>query len=263
MVFFFIKLILAHIIGDFVFQPKKWVDHKFLYKHKSKYLYLHILIHIITGLIVLNINLKTYWLGFIIIIISHYIIDLVKLQLNKTISIENKTIREKNKTRNRILFFLDQIAHLSVLLGVTYIYFSSEIEFNILFSSKTILLITALLILTKVSVIMMKVIFSKWHIEDNETYRDTLNNIPENETSLAEAGTYIGIIERLLVFLFIITNHWEGVGFLIAAKSIFRFGDLSKAKNRKLTEYVLIGTLLSFSFAILTGWAFITLIPLI
>jgi hypothetical protein len=40
---------------------------------------------------------------------------------------------------------------------------------------------------------------------------------------------------------------------MIAAKSVFRFSDLAKARQRKLTEYVLIGTLLSFGFAILTG----------
>jgi hypothetical protein len=40
---------------------------------------------------------------------------------------------------------------------------------------------------------------------------------------------------------------------LITAKSVFRFGDLNKGKNRKLTEYVLIGTLLSFGLAILAG----------
>ncbi len=45
-------------------------------------------------------------------------------------------------------------------------------------------------------------------------------------------------------------------GFLIAAKSIFRFGDLSKAKDRKLTEYILIGTLLSFGIAIACGVAY-------
>lgn len=53
--------------------------------------------------------------------------------------------------------------------------------------------------------------------------------------------------------MFIITNHWEGIGFLIAAKSVFRFGDLSQAKDRKLTEYILIGTLLSFGLAIVFG----------
>jgi hypothetical protein len=43
------------------------------------------------------------------------------------------------------------------------------------------------------------------------------------------------------------------IGFLLAAKSVFRFGDLTRAKNRKLTEYILIGTLLSFLIAIATG----------
>lgn len=71
--------------------------------------------------------------------------------------------------------------------------------------------------------------------------------------SLEQAGKYIGILERLFVFGFIVLNQWQAIGFLIAAKSVFRFNDLSNAKDRKLTEYVLIGTLLSFALAIFTG----------
>jgi hypothetical protein len=37
----------------------------------------------------------------------------------------------------------------------------------------------------------------------------------------------------------------------LAAKSIFRFGDLKESKDVKLTEYILIGTLLSFGLGIL------------
>jgi len=50
-----------------------------------------------------------------------------------------------------------------------------------------------------------------------------------------------------------VTGHWEAIGFLIAAKSVFRFGDLKESKERKLTEYILIGTLLSFGIAMITG----------
>ncbi|WP_205569580.1 hypothetical protein [Arachidicoccus soli] len=64
-------------------------------------------------------------------------------------------------------------------------------------------------------------------------------------------------MERLFVFLFVITHHWEGIGFLLAAKSIFRFGDLKEARDRKLTEYVMIGTLLSFGVALITGIGYI------
>jgi hypothetical protein len=81
-----------------------------------------------------------------------------------------------------------------------------------------------------------------------------------NEESLNNAGKYIGMLERLFVFVFIITGNWEGIGFLLAAKSVFRFGDLKESKDRKLTEYILIGTLLSFGIAIAVGMIVIKLI---
>jgi hypothetical protein len=84
----------------------------------------------------------------------------------------------------------------------------------------------------------MKVIISKWKPEEN------------NEKSLENAGAYIGMLERLFIFAFVLLNQWVGIGFLLTAKSVFRFGDLSKASDRKLTEYILIGTLLSFGLAI-------------
>ena len=82
----------------------------------------------------------------------------------------------------------------------------------------------------------------------------------KEEDSLEKAGVYIGILERLFIFGFIVLNYWEGIGFLLAAKSVFRFGDLSKEKDRKLTEYVLIGTLLSFGIAIISclGYQYLT-----
>jgi len=68
-------------------------------------------------------------------------------------------------------------------------------------------------------------------------------------------GRCIGQLELALSCLFIIDQP-AGIGFLVAAKSILRF---EEAKNQKLAEYVLIGTLLSFSLAIAlaeaTKWA--------
>jgi hypothetical protein len=64
-----------------------------------------------------------------------------------------------------------------------------------------------------------------------------------------------------LVFAFVVSNNWEAVGFLLAAKSVFRFGDLKESKDRKLTEYVLIGTLLSFGIALFLGILFRSLNP--
>ncbi len=86
--FLFLKFLLAHILGDFVFQPEKWVKDKEEKKVKSAKLYLHIGVHAILLLLVIQFNLQEYWLGFINYIISHYTIDVLKLYLQKK---ENKT----------------------------------------------------------------------------------------------------------------------------------------------------------------------------
>ena len=66
-------------------------------------------------------------------------------------------------------------------------------------------------------------------------------------------GRTIGRYERLLVYIFIITDAPIALGFLIAAKSIFRFGDLTDATNRRKAEYILLGTLMSVTFAVVVS----------
>lgn len=76
-------------------------------------------------------------------------------------------------------------------------------------------------------------------------------HIEIDHKSLPNAGMYIGIIEHFFVFAFIILGRWEVISFLIAAKSVFRFNDLKESNSIELTEYILIGALLSFGIAIL------------
>ncbi|MCL2133397.1 MAG: DUF3307 domain-containing protein, partial [Bacteroidales bacterium] len=70
---------------------------------------------------------------------------------------------------------------------------------------------------------------------------------------LEKAGRWIGYLERILILCFILLKYYEGIGFLLAAKSIFRFGELTKIQERAYTEYILIGTLLSFTIALFIG----------
>jgi hypothetical protein len=42
---------------------------------------------------------------------------------------------------------------------------------------------------------------------------------------------------------------------MMAAKSIFRLGEIKDLEQRKLAEYILIGTLMSFTAATLVGFA--------
>jgi len=228
--FLFLKFLLAHILGDFIFQSEKGVKDKEEKKIKSLKLYFHIGIHALLLLILLEFNLQAYWLGFLIIVLSHYIFDVSKLYF-------------QNKKRKRSWFFIDQCLHLFVLLCTTLIYIDVPVSFDEIFNTKAIILIIAMLLVTQVSAIIIKVIITQWNPEGKK----------RNDGSLAKAGRYIGILERLFIFIFVVTNHWEAIGFLLAAKSIFRFGDLTSSKDRKLTEYILIGTLLSFGLAIVIG----------
>lgn len=226
----FLKLLLAHILGDFVLQSNKWVKNKEENKLKSCKLYLHIGIHAILLLIILEFKLNIYWLGILVIITTHFLIDVIKLYF------------QNDKTK-RNWFFIDQLLHIIVLLITTSIYQGLHIELANIFTQQNLLLIVALLLVTSVSGIIIKVFITQWNPESKTN----------NDDSLAKAGRYIGILERLFVFTFIVTNHWEAIGFLVAAKSVFRFGDLTSSKDRKLTEYILIGTLLSFGLAIIIG----------
>ncbi len=72
---------------------------------------------------------------------------------------------------------------------------------------------------------------------------------PQSDTDgLPKGGLTIGLLERGLIFVLILAGQAAGIGFLIAAKSILRFGTVSE--NRAASEYVIIGTLASFGWAI-------------
>ena len=110
-------------------------------------------------------------------------------------------------------------------------------------SSKVWFVGMAYILMLKPSSILLGLFLDKW------------TPASPNTQSLPNAGQWIGYIERVLILTFVLIGSMEGVGFLLAAKSVFRFGELNKAKEIRTTEYVLIGTLASFTIAILAGIA--------
>ena len=62
-----VKLLLAHFIGDFLVQPKSWVEEKELRRIASPKLYLHILIH--GALILLLLWNFDYWLPVLLLMV--------------------------------------------------------------------------------------------------------------------------------------------------------------------------------------------------
>ncbi len=225
--------IFAHLVGDFVLQSKKMVQHKKKLKHKSLILYVHSLIH--AELIYLFSPDKSLWLIPAIIAVSHFIIDLWKLHKKDTV----------------LTFVTDQLLHVCVLIILWMIYYQSSEWWH---QKWLQLLQNRSIWITATGYIF--IIFPLAHILGLATqkWRQEVEKNPlRSATSLSEAGRWIGIFERILVYTFVITNHFEGIGFLIAAKSILRFTDVKGSEMRKEAEYVLIGTLMSFASSIITG----------
>jgi hypothetical protein len=165
--------------------------------------------------------------------ITHLVIDAAKLYAT-------------NKRNRRWLYLLDQMAHVAVIILIYILLNPTLSNFDFQLPVSFWILVVCMVFLTQPTNIALKTFFTRWKLDPEDS----------GIHSLKHAGQWIGMIERLLVFIFIISGHFEAVGFLLAAKSVFRFGDLNRKDNMKLTEYVLIGTLLSFGIAILTGLAY-------
>jgi hypothetical protein len=78
--------------------------------------------------------------------------------------------------------------------------------------------------------------------------------------SLPKGGRLIGRLERSMILMLVLAGRADGIGFLIAAKSVLRFNDLARDEDRGVSEYVIIGTLASFAWGL--GAAFLARLAL-
>jgi hypothetical protein len=230
----FIGFIITHTIIDFYFQPIAWVNDKEQNKWKSKKLLAHSLLHSAAAclpIIMVTSDLRSIFCLVIIIGGSHWLIDLLKVKLGKDLR----------------FFILDQVLHILVLMAIAL--HATEINLNLLFTNIMNelslthgLIILAYLLILKPSSIIISKILAKYSPID----------VGENK-GLLSGGEIIGYLERLLILTFVIKGQYAVIGFILAAKSIFRFGDLNKAKDQKLTEYILLGSLLSVTITSFIG----------
>ena len=66
----------------------------------------------------------------------------------------------------------------------------------------------------------------------------------------ARVGATIGVLERILIVVFVLTGSEAAIGFVVAAKTLARFRLLD---DRDFAEYYLLGTLSSVAVAIVTA----------
>lgn len=225
-----IPLLTAHFLADFIFQTDEDVKRKQNFLVFGKHI---VLVTLLSYVLVGDWGCFTIPL---LILITHTLIDLLK-----------KTIKKDSLT----IFILDQLSHYLVILVLS-IYIQNNLTdrinklfwFNIMGSvyAKMLIIIIASILITKFSSIIISYIVKPFQAK---IFVGENNNKDEIKT-----GRVIGYLERIIILVLFLSDLPAVVGFLITAKSILRYAEIKNEKDKVMVEYVLIGTLLSFTIGI-------------
>jgi len=71
---------------------------------------------------------------------------------------------------------------------------------------------------------------------------------------LANAGRFIGLLERGMILTFLLADSMEAVGLLLTAKALARYPEFKEGRS-EFADYFLIGTLTSVGVAMVAGFA--------
>ena len=221
----------AHLLADFVFQPQKWTDRK-SEKIFSAHHILHTVVVFVTSFL-FSLDFG-FWKAALIIALIHLLIDSIKSYM---------LLKYYNSTMSRYLFFADQTIHIVILIIVSIAYYHfCEVNFMAVLTLKNTSVIAGFILCAKPTNVFIKNIFTIYDIAI-----PPISDTENSDRSLPNAGKLIGVMERFMTLALILSSQYAAVGLIIAAKSILRFSDTQK------NEYVLVGTLLSFGIAVLTG----------
>lgn len=228
-----LRLLIAHLLGDFIFQTELVVKDKKRNTWKSFWLYFHCILYAVFVYIAIG-KWDHFYFIIPIVCLTHIMIDGFRSGL----------------VDSPLLFIIDQFLHI-VVIGLLFGFYSqnavdifADIANKIWTSPKILAVIGGFILVT--------LPFGRFTGYLTKNLREKLNN--QDIEGIADAGLWIGCLERLFIYSLILTNHTEGIALLAAAKSIFRFGEIKDSAKRAQTEYILIGTLLSFALAMAAGY---------
>ncbi len=226
-----IILLLGHIVGDFLFQTTKDVQNK----HRFTVLLKHavtvgFLSYVATGVL-------GCWPIMVAVAVAHFFIDLGKVFAKKIW-----------QGHELALFLMDQAAHFISLIVISWAflgYFPFTclgvwwLEKTGLWYLKAMIIIGGFILSVRAGAMVMEMAVSPF-----------LSQLKTGDFNprrgLENGGRFIGQLERALIYLFVLAGQPNAIGFLIAAKSILRFGEIKDGENRMEAEYIIIGTLMSF-----------------
>ncbi|PTQ68952.1 DUF3307 domain-containing protein [Celeribacter persicus] len=208
-------LFLAHVLADYVFQPKWMVEEK----SRTETLFLHALIVLLTAMVTTGQVASP----------AIYALALIHITID--------TIKTRFFSDTFLPHIADQALHLATLALIALIapdLFAKGPYAALTWLPQTMLFTAGAIYVTRAGGFAVGKLMERFGP----------NPIGE---SLDKGGFWIGLLERGLIFLLLIGQMPGGIGFLVAAKSVLRF---EAAQEGKKAEWVIIGTLASFGWAI-------------
>ncbi|MGP4079558.1 DUF3307 domain-containing protein [Pseudalkalibacillus sp. R45] len=289
--------ILAHFIADFLLQKNSMIQLKKIQLHKGLFRHIstHFIVTVFAGLIYIivvggltEVSLYKIIISIVFILITHYFVDWTKESIKK---------KNDNVILNSTLFLIDQLIHvlsIIVILNMTGLisYSANDITSGILqflfegmetdHFSKFLFISILFILVTWGSGYFLGILLrdlgpnptlskDKYSISDEKTEIKTSYNEKGEEVnevtrirteqffkdSPKNVGRYIGMVERVLIIIFIVQGIPHGMTFLIAVKSLTRF---KQFENKAFSEYYLIGSLLSALIAMVMGYLVIRIL---
>ncbi|MFZ5747476.1 MAG: DUF3307 domain-containing protein [Pseudomonadota bacterium] len=221
-------LVTAHLLADFAFQTDWMIAHK----RRPLVFAAHIAVVGLLSAVAIG---WLYWPVLAIVVATHAAMDAVKLWLLKS---------------GLAGFAVDQAVHLAIIAGVALAWpdlfdrgawtlLPDPLPHAVLLGFTTAAAIVAAV---PMGGIVIGMLLAPLRLPARA-----------NIQGLKQGGRYIGWLERALTLLFVAIGQPTGVGLLLAAKSILRFGDIKDTRQRARTEYIMIGTFLSFGWALVVA----------
>jgi len=248
--------LIGHVLGDYYFQSNKMLRDEY---KKFSQLILHFVEYsfpFIIFLLFIEVTSKLV-LYFLLISLSHYLIDFIKFLVNKSNFYKNNN--EKYIQIEWFIYLLDQTLHIIVICIISIFFFDYGLPFEIKpiirhafmrINLDTIVVLRWILLLLciyKPSNTTFIRLFSQYKPNDNNVSSN--NELIKYKVNNKSTGAIIGFLERLLIVIFISINQYSAVGLILTAKSIARYERISK--DQEFAEYYLIGTLTSVLLSIL------------
>lgn len=218
-------LILAHFVGDFIFQSQKLADKK---KEQFSALCLHLILVALPLTVLALLFPRQNNDLFFQVWLSHVAIDYGKYFLSKRGLVKDAW--------EGTAFLVDQALHLAAIV-ILYQQIGVNLPASSLWNQDPSLVYFSLQVLFLIAVtkpvnILFKLFFSKYQVAEGE----------ESQT-VTGAGALIGQLERLIMGIFLLLGQYAAIGLVFTAKSIARFNKISE--NQAFAEYYLIGSLFS------------------